>query len=210
MAKWKVITVEGFDSLKNTSPQDNSDSVYRPSQEQVQSEVGEPQVATLDDQTPMESEDLEERNDGEQTEVARDILNDKDKFDAHIKEIDSALQFNSIERPELNSSHSLSPAGCLTGSLDPPFEVSDALQVGMGLEAGPQVLCTEDPIFTPSLRMDMDLYNYKRKYQEDGADCVITNPGKKARGVHDIKEFSKVLADSFKSVVAASQRHWAQ
>lgn len=80
----------------------------------------------------------------------------------------------------------------------------------MGLEAGPQVLYTEDPIPTPSLKMDMDLNNYKRKYQEDGVECVITNLGKKARGVHEIKEFSKVLANSFKSAVVASQRGWAQ
>lgn len=70
---------------------------------------------------------MEEHNDGEQTKVSRDILNDKDKFEAHIKEIDSALQFNSTERHELNSTHSLSPVGCLTGSSDPSFEVSDGL-----------------------------------------------------------------------------------
>lgn len=101
----------------------------------------------------------------------------------------------------LNTIHSLSPTSCLSGGLFPLVEVEDGSYVGMGLEASPQVVCNEDPNF-----MGMDLHSYKRKYQEDGREGVITNSGKKAKGVHEIKEFDKVLADSFKSVVATSQR----
>lgn len=84
-----------------------------PIQEQVQHDVEEPPAASFDDQIPIDSEDIEVINDAKQTWDARDILNNRDKFEAHIKEFDLDLQFQSVEVSDIFKLRSL-PYTCHT------------------------------------------------------------------------------------------------
>ena len=72
------------------------------------------------------------------------------------------------------------------------------------LEPSPQVLRNANTDANTSLMSSIDHSHYKRKHQDDGTNSVNTTPGKKSKGVHEIKKFNKVLADSFKLVVATN------
>lgn len=169
-------------------------------------DVEEHQVAPIDDQIPMDSEDTGAVNDGVQSVDARDILLNNDKFEAHLKEIDSGIQFqNLIEHDTVSNlpiNSEVGNTGVVLDALDSPLVDAGTYQVGSNLEGHSHLLCF-DPPSTGSMELANNVpNNYKRKFQEDVTHSMILNQGKKARGVHEIKEFSKVLADGFKSAVS--------
>lgn len=94
----------------------------------MQRDEEEPRVAPVEDQTPMDNEDIEMINSFEQTFDVRDILNSRNKFEAHIDEIDSDLQFKSTYLSDIISTLSLSSEACptvaITGTSDSLNEVS--------------------------------------------------------------------------------------
>lgn len=96
----------------------------------MQGDEEEPWVAAVEDQTPMDNKEIEVINSFEQTFDVREILNSRDKFEAHIKEINSDLQFKSTHFSDINSTPSLSSKVCHTVSIT---GTSDSLNEVLGV-----------------------------------------------------------------------------
>lgn len=78
----------------------------------------------------MDNKEIEVINSFEQTFNVREILNTRDKFEAHIKEINLDLQFKSTHLFDINSTPSLSSKACPTVSIT---STSDSLNEVSGV-----------------------------------------------------------------------------
>lgn len=79
----------------------------------------------------------------------------------------------------------------------------------ISLKPSPQVLRKANTDPDTSLMASINHSSYKRKHRDDGTNNEHYTR-QESKGVNEIKKFSKVLADSFKLVVAALQHCWDQ